>query len=113
MQFSQRKAEYLIGLARICTEQNNFFESLADLPYKEAIEKLVAIRGIGAWSSNYLLMRGVGHLNCLPLGDTGLTRATKEVYNMRKKPDNGKIEKLANKFEPYRSLYTLYLWFSI
>jgi len=113
MQFSQRKAEYLIGLAKICTKENDFFESLSNSPYNKAIEKLTAVRGIGIWSANYLLMRGVGHLNCLPLGDTGLTRATKEVYNMRKKPDNDKIEKLARRFEPYRSLYTLYLWFSL
>lgn len=113
MQFSLRKAEYLIGLARFCTEQNSFFDSLSNMLYQDAIEKLIAIRGIGVWSANYLLMRGVGHLNCLPLGDTGLTRATKEVYNMRQKPDNDKIEKLARKFEPYRSLYTFYLWFSL
>ncbi len=113
MQFSLRKAEYLIGLAKVCTEQNRFFDSLFDMPYNEAIEKLITVRGIGVWSANYLLMRGVGHLNCLPLGDTGLTRATKEVYNLKNKPDNDKIEKLAKKFEPYRSLYTLYLWFSL
>lgn len=113
MQFSLRKAEYLIGLAGICTKQKDFFDSLSDTPYNEAVEKLITVRGIGIWSANYLLMRGVGHLNCLPLGDTGLTRATKEVYNMRTKPDNDKIEKMAKKFEPYRSLYTLYLWFSL
>ncbi|MCP4705950.1 MAG: DNA-3-methyladenine glycosylase 2 family protein, partial [candidate division Zixibacteria bacterium] len=113
MQFSLRKAEYLIGLSKVCVKHNDFFDSLTDMPYQEAIDKLITVRGIGVWSANYLLMRGVGHLNCLPLGDTGLTRATKEVYNMRTKPDNEKIEKLARKFDPYRSLYTLYLWFTL
>jgi 3-methyladenine DNA glycosylase/8-oxoguanine DNA glycosylase len=72
-----------------------------------------SIRGIGVWSANYILMRGAGHLNCLPLGDSGLHRAVKNLYRLKTIPDNEKVEKLAQKFIPYRSLYTLYLWCSL
>ncbi len=113
MQFSRKKAEYITDLAKELVRQENFLESMTDLPYDRAVEKLLAIRGIGIWSANYLLMRGVGHLNCLPLGDTGLTRAVREKFGLTKKPDKNKIEKLAREFEPYRSLFTLYLWFSL
>jgi DNA-3-methyladenine glycosylase II len=113
MQFSQRKAEYIIELAKRLVKQENFLETLADLPYNRVIEKLLAVRGIGIWSANYLLMRGVGHLDCLPLGDTGLTRAIKERFGLNQKPDKDKVEKLAEEFKPYRSLFTLYLWYSL
>jgi len=109
-QFSTRKAEYLIGLAKEVTAGKVIPEALTGMKYDDAVEKLISIRGIGVWSANYILMRGAGHLDCLPLGDSGLHRAMKNLYRLKTIPDNEKVETLAQKFIPYRSLYTLYLW---
>jgi len=111
LQFSSRKAEYLLGLSAIMRNGGFGLESLAKQNYNEAIARLISIRGIGIWSANYILMRGAGHLDCLPLGDSGLHRAAKIVNRLKELPDNEKVEKLARGFIPYRSLYTLYLWF--
>jgi DNA-3-methyladenine glycosylase II len=113
LQFSSRKAEYLIGLARGAVANGRYLESLADLEYSAALERLRNIRGIGIWSANYILMRGAGHADCLPLGDSGLYRAVKNVYRLSEIPDNAWIEKAAAKFIPFRSLFTLYLWNSL
>ncbi len=113
MQFSTRKAEYIIGLAQVLKDGQLQKSRLAEMNYADAIEALQSIRGIGLWSSNYILMRGVGHLNCLPLGDSGLNRAIRQLYRLDSKPDNRTVEKLAEPFTPYRSLFTLYLWFSL
>lgn len=113
MQFSNRKAEYLLGLSKTITEGNLELEKLGGLNYNEALNDLLAIRGIGIWSANYILMRGAGHADCLPLGDSGLHRAVKNMYKLKNNPTHEKVEKLAGPFAPYRSLYTLYMWYSL
>ncbi len=110
LQFSERKAEYLIGLAKAISDRELDLDSLIDLEYEDALQRLMTLRGIGVWSANYILMRGAGHLNCLPLGDSGLHRAVKNLYRLKTPPDNEKVIHLAQKFVPFRSLYTLYLW---
>jgi len=113
LQFSSRKAEYLTGLSSILKNNDSGLEHLAERDYNEALKELMAIRGIGIWSANYILMRGAGHPDCLPLGDSGLHRAIKIINRMKKLPDNAKVIKSANIFKPFRSLYTLYLWFML
>ncbi len=111
IQFSQRKAEYLTGLAKGIVNSHYDLEGLSEMPYGEATEQLKSIRGIGEWSANYILMRGVGHPDCLPVGDTGLHKAVKILYNMEDIPDDDELRKKASKFSSYRSLFTLYLWY--
>ena len=113
LQFSTRKAEYILGLAEACRSHQNYIHSLIDHNYDDSIAKLRTIRGIGVWTANYIMMRGMGQSDCLPLGDSGLHRAIKQVYKLKENPDNDKVEKLARSFRPYRSLFTLYLWFSL
>jgi DNA-3-methyladenine glycosylase II len=111
MQFSQRKAEYLLGLSRLISHGDISLDRLNDISYDDAVKKLTSIRGLGEWSANYILMRGIGHTDCLPIGDSGLTRAVRMFYGLKNNPDDIKIFNLAQKYRPYRSLFTLYLWF--
>ena len=113
LQFSARKAEYLRDLSHHLAESSSLFDSIEEQTYSSAVHYLMNIRGIGIWSANYILLRGAGFLDCLPLGDSGLHRAAGIVYRMRTIPDNTKIERLARPIMPYRSLFTLYLWFSL
>ncbi len=110
LQFSGRKAEYLLGLSDLIRSGRFDIESLGGLPYHEAVDRLMSVRGIGPWSANYILMRGAGHLNCLPVGDSGLHRAVREFYQLNEAPAIRTIEKTAEPFEPFRSLFTLYMW---
>jgi len=113
MQFSQRKAEYLIDLSKAVAGDMLKLEELGRNGYNEALECLLSVRGIGIWSANYILMRGAGHLDCLPLGDSGLHRAVRNLYNLKSAPDNEKVQEQAESSAPFRSLYTLYLWYSL
>lgn len=113
MQFSNRKAEYLLGFSKLVSSGGLELEKTGALEYNEALNNLMTIRGIGIWSANYILMRGTGHPNCLPLGDSGLHRAAMKLYKLKKSPEKKRVERLAAPFAPYRSLYTLYLWYSL
>ncbi len=110
LQLSQRKSEYVLTLARAVIDGTLDLEALRVESYETACEKLVALRGIGKWTANYILMRGAGHLDALPLGDAGLRRAVRSAYNLSEAPSDNEIIEYAEPFRPYRSLYTFYLW---
>ena len=113
MQFSGRKAEYLIDFARLVDDGKLELERLGELEYEIALEKLLAIRGIGPWSANYILLRGAGHQDAFPIGDSGLNTAINRLYKTEGKPEKDYLAKLSEKWRPCRSLATYYLWKSL
>jgi AraC family transcriptional regulator of adaptative response / DNA-3-methyladenine glycosylase II len=110
LQFSRRKAEYLIGAARLAAEGAI---DLAVLPAASAtrVERaLLGIRGLGPWSVNYLMMRSLGFPDCVPLGDTGVASGLKTLFRLEERPDIDATRRLMAVFSPYRSLATAHLW---
>jgi 3-methyladenine DNA glycosylase/8-oxoguanine DNA glycosylase len=105
-QFSRRKAEYLIDVARSTID----FESLADRDPAAVDEELRSIRGFGVWSANYVMMRGCGFADCVPVGDSGLTSSLQDFYRLDVRPDAEKTLALMKRFAPYRSLATFHFW---
>ncbi len=110
LQFSQRKAEYLIGVARLGQEWLAEVESMSAT---RAAKTLPQTRGLGVWSTNYILMRSLGFADCVPYGDTGLTAGLIALQNLDHKPDHKEIERLMSPFAPYRSFATYHLWQSL
>jgi 3-methyladenine DNA glycosylase/8-oxoguanine DNA glycosylase len=104
-QFSRRKAEYLIDVARSGID----FEALPNDPLTTH-DSLLTIRGFGIWSANYVMMRGCGFADCVPVGDSGLTASLQEFYRLDERPDAEKTQALMKRFAPYRSLATFHFW---
>jgi AraC family transcriptional regulator of adaptative response / DNA-3-methyladenine glycosylase II len=71
---------------------------------------LLAIRGLGPWSVNYLMMRALGFADCVPLGDTGVTSGLQSLLKLEERPDIDATRRLMAMFSPYRSLATAHLW---
>lgn len=109
LQFSKQKAAYIIGIARMIVSGELDLKALSTMSATRASRTLLAIKGLGPWSVNYILMRSLGHADCLPLGDTGLTTGLKQLFNTDR-PDVGATKKLMAPFSPYRSLATAHLW---
>lgn len=110
--FSRRKAEYLIDSARGMVEGSipAHFGPEVDA---ETVEKtLTAVRGIGPWSCRYMMMRGLGFLDVVPIGDAGLANALKTYYGLPEKADKLQQESLLEPFRPYRALAVYHLWHS-
>ncbi len=110
LQFSNRKAEYLIGLAK---QGRDWIETLETCSYTRARQILMDSRGIGVWSTQYLLMRGLGFPDCLPLGDTGLRSGVAQLFGLAEQPALAEIEAHMDSFSPHRSLATFHLWQSL
>ncbi len=117
-QFSRQKARYLLGLAEACaTGELAALERGAAAPGApdwSAIESLLlAQTGLGPWSTAYAMMRGLGYLDGLPVGDSGLRTALQRAFRLKQPPTVAQQERLMEPFRPYRSLATYYLWKSL
>jgi AraC family transcriptional regulator, regulatory protein of adaptative response / DNA-3-methyladenine glycosylase II len=110
LRFSGRKAEYLIGLARAVVDGALDLDEL-DRAHAPAVEtRLLALRGFGPWSAQYVLMRSLGFADCVPVGDAALTLALQRYFDLDERPDAARTRQLMARFAPWRSLATFHLW---
>nr|WP_206767744.1 DNA-3-methyladenine glycosylase [Brevibacillus formosus] len=110
LQFSQRKAEYIIDFARAIVNETVDLERLWTMKDEEIITYLTSLRGIGRWTVECLLMFGMGRPDLLPAADIGLRNGIIHLYRMETKPNENDIRKLGEKWAPWRSIYCLYVW---
>jgi AraC family transcriptional regulator of adaptative response / DNA-3-methyladenine glycosylase II len=113
LQFSRSKAEYLVALARKVASGALPLEDLPEGPATAAALRLGAERGVGPWTTHYVLMRGCGFGDCVPLGDAGLTLALQRHYRLDHRPDAKETAAFMAPFAPHRSLATFHLWASL
>lgn len=107
---SRRKAEYVIDLARQVDSGALHLDALADLDDEEAMARLTALRGIGRWTAEMVLIFLLHRLDILPLDDVGLQRAVQRAYGLRRKPSPSRLTRIAEPWRPWRSVACWYLW---
>lgn len=110
LQFSRSKAAYVIDTARLITSGQLDLAALRTMSATRAERTLLAVRGLGPWSVNYLMMRSLGFSDCVPLGDTGVTSGLHSLLKLETRPDIEATKRLMAVFSPYRSLATAHLW---
>lgn len=69
--FSYQKARSLTGLARVVTDQQFNLEEIEILDDKEAVARLCSLKGVGRWTAEYFLLRGLGRTHIFPGDDVG------------------------------------------
>lgn len=112
IQFSERKAEYLIDLARDVVKGNIDLQWIEGLPPAEFTQEITKIRGIGNWTAECCLMH-LGHRGVLPRGDIGLHHAIRLFYEYDKKMSVEKLLKVAEKWKGWESFAVYYLWHAL
>lgn len=114
MQFSQKKAEYLIGLARIFEAGEISEARLKVMPLlKDRQKALTDIRGIGIWTANYALMKAFREPSCIPYGDAGLLNALLKHEIIQQKGDAKAINAFFEHYQGWESYLVFYLWRSL
>ncbi len=113
LQFSRRKAEYVVDTARAIAAGELDLEGLRHAPAGRVVDTLGAIRGLGPWSVNYLLMRSFGLEDCVPVGDVALVQAIQDFFGLPARPDARETVRHMEVFAPHRSLATFHLWRSL
>ncbi len=109
-QFSRSKAAYLIDTSRKIANGELDVESFPARPPDEVYNALLATRGIGEWTANYVMMRGCNFDDCVPAGDMGLSSGLQHFFALDHRPRAGETMELMKRFAPHRSLATFHLW---
>lgn len=107
--FSYQKARAIKELATAVFNKKIELTSLEKMTNKEAVAYLSAIRGIGRWSAEYVLLRGLGRLDTFPGDDIGAQNNLKRIFNLNNKPDYEEIKKLTAQWHPYEGLVYFHL----
>ncbi|WNC15777.1 DNA-3-methyladenine glycosylase [Brevibacillus brevis] len=110
LQFSQRKAEYIIDYARAIVNGTIDLDRLWQMEDEEIVAYLTSLRGIGRWTVECLMMFGMGRPDLLPAADIGLRNGLQLVFGLADKPDEKEIRRIGAAWTPWRSLYSLYIW---
>ena len=113
MQFSTRKAEYLIEIAKQFVSKNISKSKLEQMTTPEAIKALVSIRGIGEWTANYALMKSLKRLECVTYGDVGLYNALFALKGFPKRPTREQLDSFFENFKNWEAYMVFYLWRSL
>jgi DNA-3-methyladenine glycosylase II len=79
LQFTTRKAEYIVGVAEEIASGRSALADLADLPDEETIRRLTSLRGIGLWTAEWILTRTLGRPRVVA-GDLGVRKAVGLAY---------------------------------
>lgn len=109
---SPQKLAYLKDLAARVVEGRLDLDSLKKRPDEEIVETLDRVRGIGPWTVQMFLIFTLGRPNVLPVDDYGIRTSIKRIYGLRDIPKRDKIESLAERWRPYCTVASLYLWHS-
>ena len=111
--FSRRKAEYITDISKL---QANGEISLEELIYESserASEILIALRGIGPWTINWLLMGSLGYDDAFPAGDLALQKAMTKVPNGPTIISSAESLDFSERWRPFRSWATAYIFEAI
>ena len=101
---TQRKAEAVHALAGMVASGELSFEGVAALSSDEAVARLLSLPGIGRWSAELVLLRGLGRLDVFPSGDAGIRRALGLLYGLPAAAGSDEERELATRFGPYRGM---------
>ncbi|RYO77809.1 hypothetical protein DL766_001899 [Monosporascus sp. MC13-8B] len=118
---SQRKAEYVRGLAEKFGSGELSARLLADAPYEEVLARLTAVRGLGQWSVEMFACFALKRMDVFSLGDLGVQRGMaaflgRDVAKLKAKGGKWKymseteMREVSERFAPYRSLFMWYMW---
>ena len=110
LQVSGPKARYIIELSRLTLDGTLDLEGLREVEPALAYSKLLERKGVGPWTAQYVGLRALGHLDCLPAADVGLQKAIQHFFRLRKQPTAARVEKMARRWAGWRSYFTYYLW---
>lgn len=109
-QFSRSKAQYVIHAARLIASGELSLEDSPSRDPSEVERMLLGVRGVGAWTANYVMMRGCAFPDCVPAGDSALSASLQKHGALDHRPDAHETRTLMEPFAPWRSLATYHFW---
>lgn len=110
IKFSGRKAEYITGISERIVSGELSLEAMRDLPDDEIVRGLLALRGVGAWTAHWMLMRAFGRTDGFPQGDLALQRMMGILVGDGSPMPPDEALAYSERWSPYRSWVTAYMF---
>ena len=108
LKLSRSKAEYVRVIAAAALEPG--WDELYELPDDEVARRLTALRGVGNWTAQWALVRGLARPDALPLGDLALRRGVSRLWLQGDAVTDREVSEMAERWRPWRSYATAYLF---
>ena len=104
-----RKAGYIKDFADKVKNKEFDINSINELTNEEIIKKLTALKGIGVWTAEMILIFCLQRPDVLSFGDLAIHRGMRMLYH-HKDIDKKRFEKYAKRYSTYGTVASLYLW---
>ncbi len=99
--FSGAKADVIIALSRNINGRKVDIDNTAQMDDSQALHFLLGLQGIGRWSAEYVMLRGLGRIHIFPGDDVGAQNNLKLLFDLKERPDYPKIKRLMLRWHPY------------
>ena len=107
---SSQKSYYLKNLAELIQKNELNLKTLNRLSSEEISNSLIRIKGVGKWTINNYKIFALQDIDAWPSADLALQEAIKIINKTKLRPTEKEMEKLGNKWLPYRTAAALFLW---
>ncbi len=107
--FNIAKTRELIGLGKAITSGQLDLKALAEFDNQEAMARLLELPGVGRWTAEYVLLRGLGRIDVFPGDDVGARKNLARWLHLRKPLDYGRVMRVIGKWKPYGGLVYFHL----
>ena len=108
---SRAKASTLIGLAQAIRAGELSDEKLQGMGDEEAVEFLTSFKGVGRWTAEFTLLRGLSRLDVFPGGDLGVVKYfARDLLGHKSTASEDDMRAFAERWRPYRGLALIYAY---
>jgi DNA-3-methyladenine glycosylase II len=107
---SYSKIGYLKNLSSAVLNNEICLDNLEGIENEEIVKNLTKVKGIGQWTAEMFLIFCLGRRDVFSLGDGGLQRSIKWLYRLDEVPKRKQLMQISEKWKPYRTFASLYLW---
>ncbi len=108
---SRAKAETIRSLGQRFASGELSEDELGELPDEEVIERLTLLKGVGRWTAETALLRGLGRLDAFPGADLGVVKYLAQgLLGRRSRATEAEMRAIAERWRPYRGLALVYAY---
>jgi len=107
---SRQKTRYVRNVAEAFRERGYERATFTDMSDEAVVDELTTITGVGEWTARMQLLFSLGREDVFPVGDLGIRKGVATLYPDLDREDRDAMVERAERWRPYRSYASLYLW---
>ncbi len=107
--YSYQKGRYVVNLARLLLDGQLDLDGIENLSDEAAVKELCSIKGVGRWTAEYYLLRGLGRTHIFPGDDVGARNNLQNWLGLPDRLDYAGVEKALAGMKDYGGLIYLHL----